>query len=170
MRSAFDKLRQIGASNFAPTFSTGHVYEELSQPPQEYNCSYFGALYSPTWSPIELTTRNSKIENLPAVRRALHHKLQDRRIHNGAVRRTRGTMSFVGHRHGSRPIAAALAMGMTSAFRHDGACALRIGGRDCWFVSPDNSACTPSTASASGLTRPANYAPPTASPVDPSQT
>lgn len=32
-------------------------------------------------------------------------------------------------------------MRMTSVFRHDGACALRIGGRDCWFASPYNSAC-----------------------------
>ena len=140
------------------------MYEELSQPPDEYNCSYFGALCSPTWSPIEPTRRNSKVENLPAVRRALHHELQDRRIHNDAVRRTRGRMSYVGHRHGSRPIATALTMGMTSVFRHDGACALRIGGRDCWFVSPYNSACSALRGLSIRLTLPANYASPTASP------
>jgi hypothetical protein len=101
---------------------------------------------------------------LPAVRRALHHKLQDRRIHYEAVPRTRGTMSHVGHRHGIRPIAAALAMRMTSVFRHDGACALRIVGRDCWFASPDNSACSALHGLSIRLTLRANYAPPTASP------
>ena len=49
-------------------------------------------------------------------------------------------MSYVGYRHLSRAIAAALTVGMTSGFRHDGGCALRIGGRDCWFASPYNSA------------------------------
>jgi hypothetical protein len=136
------KLRKIGVSDFAPTFSTSHVYEESFQPLEECGCSYFGALYSLTWSPVELTTRNSKIENLPAARRALHHILQDRRIHNGAVRRKRGTTPFVVHEYRSRPIAATLTSGMTSAFRHNDGCALRIGGRDCWFVPPDNSACT----------------------------
>jgi hypothetical protein len=86
--------------------------------------------------------RNSKIENLPAARRALHHKLQNRRIHNGAARRTRGTTPSAVHRHRSRPIAATLTDGMTSAFRHNHACALPIGERDCWFVSRDNSAGT----------------------------
>jgi hypothetical protein len=47
---------------------------------------------------------------------------------------------------------------MTSSFRYDDACALAISGRDCWFVSPYNSACNAPTASASGLTRPRNYA------------
>ena len=73
-------------------------------------------------------------------------------------------MSYVGHRHGIRPIAAALAMGMTSVFRHDGACALRIGGRDCWFASPYNSACSALHGLSIRLTLTANYAPPTASP------
>jgi hypothetical protein len=140
------------------------VHEELSQPPEQYNCSYFRALYSPTWSPLESTRRNSKIENLPTVRRALHHKLRDRRIHNDAVHRASGTMSHVGYRRGSRPIAATPAMGMTSVFRHDGACALRVGGRDCWFGSPDNSACGTLHGLSIRLTLPANYAPPTASP------
>jgi hypothetical protein len=73
---------------------------------------------------------------LPAARRALRHKLQDRHAQHDAVCRTRGTMFYVGHRHQSRPIAAALAMAMTSAFPHDGACALRIRGCDCRFASP----------------------------------
>jgi hypothetical protein len=69
-------------------------------------------------------------------------------------------MSDVGHRHGGRPIAAALAMRMTSVFRQDGVCALRIGGRDCWFASPYNSACNAlrvsDPADAAGQLRPAN--------------
>jgi len=140
------------------------VYEELSQPPEQYNCSYFAALYSPTWSPLEPTRRNSKIENSPAVRRALHHKLQDRSIHNDAVRRARGRMSYVGHRHESRPVAATPPMGMTSVFRHDDACALRIGRRDCRFGSPDDSARSTLCGLGIRLTLPANYALPTASP------
>jgi len=135
------KLRLIGVSDFAPTFSTRHEYEESFQPLDEYSCSYFGALYSLTWSPIELTTRNSKIENLPAARRALHHKLRERRVHNDAVRRKRGTTPSAVHQHRSRPIAAMPTNRMTSAFRHNDACALRIGERDCWFVPRDNSAC-----------------------------
>jgi hypothetical protein len=124
------KLRQIDVSNFAPTFSTGHAYEEFFRPLEEYNCSYFGALYSLTRSPIEPTTRNSKIENLTVARRALNHKLQDRLIHNGAARRNRGTTSRVEHQYRSRPIAAGLANVMTSVFRHNDAYTLRIDGRE----------------------------------------
>jgi hypothetical protein len=136
------KLRKIEVSDFALTFSTGHVYEESFQPLDEYHCSYFGALYSLTWSPIELTTRNSKIENLSAARRALHHKRQDHGIHNGAVRRTRGMTPSVVHQYRSRPIAAIPTNGMTSAFRNNDACVPHIGGRDCRFVPSENSACT----------------------------
>lgn len=49
---------------------------------------------------------------------------------------------FALHEYRSRQIAATLTNGMTSAFRHNAGCALRIGGRDCCFVPPDNSACT----------------------------
>ena len=156
------KLRQIDVSNFAPTFSTGQVYEQLFQPLEEYNCSDFGGLYSRTLSPIELTTRNSTFENLAALRRALRHKLPYRLILNGAVRRTRVTTSYVERRQGSRPNAAPPATGMTSAFRNDGAYALRIGRRDCWVVCLKLARALPSTVTASGLARPANYATPTA--------
>lgn len=132
------KLRQIGVYDFAPTFSTGHAYAEFFQPVEEYNYSYFGAFYSSPWSSIELNTRNSKIENLPAVRGTRHHELQDRCSHNGAEHRTRDTTSYLGHRCGNRAIAAAPSNDMTSAFRYDDACVLRISGRDCWLVSPSN--------------------------------
>jgi hypothetical protein len=46
------------------------------------------------------------------------------------------------HQYRSRPIAATLTNGMTSAFRHSDACALPIGGRDCWFVPAYDSACS----------------------------
>jgi hypothetical protein len=136
------KLRKIDVSDFAPTFSTSHVYEESFQPLEECGCSYFGALYSLTWSPVELTTRNSKIENLPAARRALHHILQDRRIHNGAADRKRGMTPSAVHLYRSRPIVAELANVMTSAFRHNDAYTLHIRGRDSWVLALDLSACT----------------------------
>jgi hypothetical protein len=94
------------------------------------------------WLPIELTTRNSKVENFPAARRAQHHKLQDRRIHNGAARHKKGTTPSVVHRYGSRPVVEGLANLMTSAFRHNDAYAIRIGGRDSWVVALELSART----------------------------
>lgn len=62
------------------------------------------------------------------------------------------------------PDRGAAANGHDQRFRHDAACALRIGGRDCWFALPYNSACSAFHGLSIRLTQPANYAPPTANP------